>query len=128
MEVLKIEGTIDSPQIILDPGNKKFELSGQSLPENPASFYAPVFEWCNKYKETPLESTTFDFKMEYLNTSSTKMITELIYKLKDIIDVGKELKIHWYYEPMDFDMKKLGTDISYITGIPFDFFELDEDE
>ncbi len=51
MEILNLEGTEDTPKIILDKKNGIFEISGRSLPEDSAEFYRPVLEWIEKYGE-----------------------------------------------------------------------------
>ena len=53
MEILNLEGTEDTPKIILDKKNGIFEISGRSLPEDSAEFYRPVLEWIEKYSSDP---------------------------------------------------------------------------
>ena len=76
MEIINLEGTEDTPKIILDKTNKIFEISGRSLPEDSAEFYQPVLEWLAEYAKDPLPETTFDFKLEYFNTASSKFTGE----------------------------------------------------
>jgi hypothetical protein len=52
MEIISLEGTEDTPKIILDSKNGIFEISGRSLPEDTAEFYQPVLEWLDKYAES----------------------------------------------------------------------------
>jgi hypothetical protein len=42
MEVIKIKGTDDTPNVILDAQSNIIEFSGRSLPEDVVTFYAPV--------------------------------------------------------------------------------------
>ena len=42
METIKIQGTEDTPKVILDKESELMEISGRSLPEDVASFYEPV--------------------------------------------------------------------------------------
>ena len=51
MEILNLEGTEDTPKIILDKKNGIFEISGRSLPEDSAEFYRPVLEWIEQVWE-----------------------------------------------------------------------------
>jgi hypothetical protein len=48
METIKIQGSEDTPKIILDAGNEILEISGRSLPEDVSSFYEPVLNWLNQ--------------------------------------------------------------------------------
>ncbi len=126
MEKLIIEADIDIPAMVLDKEANCFEISGKSLPEDVVKTYLPVLNWIDQYVKDPLDETVFVFKLNYLNTASTKAMTQIVHRLKTLIDNGKKLKVNWYYELDDFDMKKLGSDISFFTGVPFDFFEMEE--
>ena len=47
--MLHIEGTEDTPEVLLDSGNNTFSISGRSFPENAIEFYEPIFAWLQKY-------------------------------------------------------------------------------
>ncbi len=114
----------DTPKVVLDKKKGIFEFSGNSLPEDSREFYAPIINWFERYFEDPNGNTLLKFKMDYLNTSSTKIVADLIYNLSKYKDQGINITIEWYYEPMDIDMKQLGNDISYVSDMPFTYKEL----
>lgn len=117
MEILNLEGTEDTPNIILDKKNGIFEISGRSLPEKPAEFYRPVLEWIEVYAGEPNSSTEFVFKLEYLNTASSKLILDILSTLQNINNV----KIIWYFHDDDEDMEEDGEDFAELVEIPFEF-------
>ena len=45
---LIIEKTTKTPQVIFDPANEIFEISGRSLPENVVKTYEPVLQWIDQ--------------------------------------------------------------------------------
>jgi len=57
MEVINIKGTEDTPDVILDKENEKFEISGRSLPEDVNMFFEPIMDWIDEYSENPLDKT-----------------------------------------------------------------------
>ncbi len=59
MEVIKIKGSDDTPNVILDAANGIFEISGRSLPEDVAAFYEPIIDWLDEYAESPNEKTIY---------------------------------------------------------------------
>ena len=120
MEIINLEGTEDTPKIILDKTNKIFEISGRSLPEDSAEFYQPVLDWLSEYANDPLPETIFDFKLEYFNTSSSKALIEIFRKFERVFKSGNEVLIQWYYEQDDEDMLDLGEEFSENVGIPFE--------
>ena len=117
MQILNLEGTEDTPKIILDKGNGIFEISGRSLPEDSAEFYQPVLDWLDEYKENANPSTEFMFKLEYFNTASSKLILDVLSNLEDI----KGMNIVWYYHEDDEDMQEAGEEFSELVELPFEF-------
>ena len=84
MEVLHIEGTEDTPEVLLDSENNTFSISGRSFPENAIEFYEPIFAWLQKYAEEAENDIEFEFCMEYFNTSSSKQIAKIFLLLEKI--------------------------------------------
>lgn len=119
MDVIKIKGTDDTPNVILDAQNNIFEFSGRSLPEDVATFYAPVLEWIQEYAKSPNPKTSVVFKLEYFNTASSKMILDLLLKFEEIYKSGKEVVIVWNYQEDDEDMLEAGEEYADIVEVPF---------
>lgn len=117
MEILNIEGTDDTPQILLDKKNGIFEISGRSLPEDSATFYEPILEWIANYGMEANPVTDFVFKLEYANTASSKFMQEILLALSEI----KGTKITWYFLDDDEDMEEAGHEFSQQVKIPFEF-------
>lgn len=118
-----IEGTKDTPRVILDAASDTFEISGRSFPLNAKGFYMPVLEWLEKYSANPNQKTEFAFKLEYFNTPSSKSITDILKILKIMKDNGNEVVVWWHYEEDDVDILDLGHVFSRTIGIPFEFKE-----
>jgi hypothetical protein len=117
MDILHLEGTEDTPKIILDKKNGIMEISGRSLPEDSAEFYKPVLVWIEGYAQSPNPSTDFIFKLEYFNTGSSKLILDVLYALEDI----QGIKVQWYFHEEDEDMEEAGQEFSELVKIPFEF-------
>lgn len=115
---LYIKGTEDTPEIILDPENAIFEISGRSLPENVNIFFAPVFEWILEYFNDPLPETVFSINLEYFNSSTAKKMVELLLIIESHFEKGCLIKIVWSYKKNDFTMQRKGEDLLSIFKIP----------
>ncbi len=120
MEPIKIKGTDDTPEIMLDAGNDVFEISGRSLPEDVTSFFEPVINWLDEYAENPKPKTEFVFKLTYFNTASSKVLLDILMKLEDISSSGKEVIVKWHYPEDDEDMKEAGEEYADIVDVEFD--------
>ncbi len=133
MQALNIEATENSPKIVLDPSAGKFEISGESRPEDVRKFYEPILEWIEQYgKELSSAGQTdlqFDFIFEYFNSSSAKYIMDIMSKINDIQvnNSNVNVQIRWHYEEMDEDMQEAGEEFQNITEIPFKFIAIEED-
>ena len=120
MEVIKIVGTDDTPSVTLDVANEIFEISGRSLPEDVASFYEPILEWLDGYSEEAIEKTVFNFKLVYFNTASSKMLLDILLKLEEMYESGKEVLIKWHFPDDDEDMEEAGEEYADIVEVPFE--------
>jgi hypothetical protein len=121
MKPLRIEATIKSPEVLLDPANEVFEIKGKSIPDDAEFFFKDILAWIEDYVTNPNPSTVFKIDLEYFNISSSKRILFMFYKLNEIKEQGKDIKIIWYYNEDDEDMFEVGQDYAFMVKIPFDF-------
>lgn len=120
METIKINGTDDTPGIVLDAASEVFEVSGRSLPEDVTAFYDPVLNWLDEYAEKPNPKTEFVFKLTYFNTASSKVLLDILMKLEDINNDGHEVIVKWYSPEDDEDMQEAGEEYADIVDIAFE--------
>lgn len=103
MQEIKIEATADTPEVHFHPDGKLL-LSGRSYSENPKKFYAPLLEWCKTIVKNEI---LFELKLEYLNTSASKSLYELLNTVANNEFVNK-LNVNWFYESDDEEMLETG--------------------
>jgi len=133
MEKLIIEPTANSPRIILDPGIRNFEFSGESRPENVRKFYLPILEWLEAYtneqEKLQDKERTFgllcQFNFEYFNSTSAKYILDIFKSLNAISSLGIDLEIKWLYEEDDEDMLEVGQEMSRMSKLSFEYITSD---
>ncbi len=128
MEILKYEAEELNPGVILDAENGKFVLSGKSCPENVTEFYRPVLEWLEKYKENPLDKTVFEFKLEYYNTASSKVLFIIMQKLEAIQEMGKEVLIKWHYPEDDETLEEAGEEYNDLIELDFELIPTESND
>lgn len=121
-EMVHIKSTLETPEIILNKKDGLLKFEGRSLPENPKLFYAPIKNWLSDYAQNPHQYTHVTFRFDYMNTTSSKMIMEVIDLLKLIERNNGRLIIDWYYQEDDDDMMEAGEDFAGITGAEFNFY------
>jgi hypothetical protein len=104
MNSISIQKTDSTPEItFLVKG--ELTIEGRSLPEDVHKFYDPLIDWV---KNIEVKKVKLDLKLEYLNTSSTKKILNLLMALDENEKVN-EIDVNWYYEFDDLEMEDLGT-------------------
>ncbi len=126
METLKMEGSFKSPSLLFDANTGVFEIKGRSLPENAVDVYEPVFKWLDEYSRNPKSSTVINVSLEYFNTSSSKLIFELFRKFEGLAASGHQVKVNWYYELDDIDLKEEGETFSQLLKVPVELIGVDE--
>jgi hypothetical protein len=120
MEAIKIKGTEDTPNVILDAAENMMEISGRSLPEDVSSFYGPILNWLADYVKSPNPKTVFNFKLVYFNTASSKLILDILMKLEELNKKGNEVLVKWFYPEDDEDMQEAGNEYADIVEVPFE--------
>lgn len=103
MKNILIDSTQSTPQVeFLENGTLK--LAGRSFSEDPKKFWDPLIIWC---QQLTAQNMNLEVKLEYLNTSSTKYLSEIIKTIDANTNIeNKEIK--WYFEEDDDDMLEVG--------------------
>ncbi len=123
MEIINLPAKEDTPSVILDAQNGKYEIAGKSMPENVAAFYQPIMDWLDEYAENETGEIVFDFKLVYFNTASSKLLLDIMMKLEEMHENGISIKIRWHYDADDDDMQEAGEEYSDIIEVPVELIE-----
>jgi len=124
MEKIIITPTDETPKVILDTEEGVFRFSGKSFPGNPVIFYEPILDWFKTYSLKPNEKTHVVFKMMYFNTSSARMILEMLRILEAINDKEGGVTACWYFKDDDENMEKVGEEYAENVTIPFEIKQI----
>ncbi|MGO9387745.1 MAG: DUF1987 domain-containing protein [Methanobacterium sp.] len=120
---MKIDATKNSPRVELNPDGDMI-IKGRSILDDPFPFYNNIIDWINKCTS---EKLNLEIRIEYMNTSSSKLILYLLKSIKEHFNNSK-VYIKWYYDSDDEDMLDMGKDFESIIRIPIDFYELQVEE
>jgi len=125
MESIRIEKTQKAPLFVLKDGY--IRLSGRSIPQNARQLYKICFDWIEQYIQLPSPETKVDLFFEYIDTSSTRCVVEILAKLCTIPEnTNNRVEINWYYETDDEDSFDLGAYIQAHLKVPFNIIAIDE--
>lgn len=106
MNLIDIPATTSTPRISFEPTINRLLLSGESYPENSFYFYAPIFASIKAHLATG-QPLNLDINIDYMNSSSTKCMLDLLDLLEDHFGKGNKVAIVWRYHrenPRSFDL------------------------
>ncbi len=98
-------------------------ISGESYMEDCYKFYNPLIDWLNQYCETK-NAITFNFRLYYFNTQSSRMILKIFETLMRFKEKGGEVTINWYYYASDPDMVDEVEDFQNESGLEVNLIEI----
>jgi hypothetical protein len=61
-----------------------------------------------------------------LNTSSSKEVLHLLYRLNELKERGLEAEVLWSFNANDLDMQEVGKDYEHMVKVPFSFLKIQE--
>lgn len=109
MENIHIVGSHDVffvPSVNFDAESGICELAGESYLEETVEFYTPLIQWLKTYIEEEARPITFNIKLTYFNTSSSRCILDILNILKIYEENGGTVIVNWYFDPDDSDMEE----------------------
>ncbi len=118
-----IEDEYYRPIVNFDAEKGVCTLEGESYLEETDDFFEPLLEWFKEYTQTTNKEITFNFKLTYYNTSSSKKILEFLKMIKEYMQRGNKANINWYYEENDTDIIEDAEDFMVITGLKFNLLK-----
>lgn len=128
MNPLIIEKQPNTLKIVLDKEKNQFLFEGRSLPENTIKFFEPVMTWLKEYKEDPLDETEVHMNFIYFNTSSAKLLLEVLREFENVHKLNKPVRIVWHYMEEDYDIQEAGEEYSTMVSMPFEYIEHPEED
>jgi hypothetical protein len=113
------------PSVIFNYEKGTCEIAGESYMEDCYKFYTPLVEWLTEYCSSH-DHITFNFKLYYFNTQSSRMILKIIEVLMKFKDSGGKYVINWYYMHSDPDMIEEVEDFQRDSGLDINLIEIDD--
>lgn len=112
------------PNITFDEENGVVDIAGESYFGHSTAYFHFVFEWMDKYFQKPGQSITFNFKVTYFNTSSSKVFFRIFECLEDYQKQQQgKVCVNWYYQAGDVDLRENGEEYAEDLQIPFHLIE-----
>jgi hypothetical protein len=104
------------PSVSLNAETGICEISGESYLEEASAFYKPIYDWLTDFVKLN-KPIVFNFKLSYVNTSSSKHLLFILRLLKDYENEGGQVTANWFVEPGDTDTEEDVEDYMIISGL-----------
>jgi len=109
LEKIHLKQTEFTPLVYWD-NTPNFLIKGILITENPLIFFEPIFIWLDELDQKTGVHLTFDFKLDYFNTTSSIFLLRMMKRLKK----NKNQKIVWTLNVEDEDMLEIIEDFNII--------------
>lgn len=116
LEILAKPGSHFKPSVKLNADTGMCEIKGESYLEESSLFYQPIYDWLVEYTKSK-KPLVFNFKLGYVNTSSSKHILFILRLLKKYGEDGNDVQTIWHIEHGDMDTEEDVEDYMIITGL-----------
>ncbi|MEX8194876.1 DUF1987 domain-containing protein [Comamonas guangdongensis] len=113
MENLYIAPTPSSPEVDFSFDAHTLSVRGESYPENAAAFYSDIISRLKDYLSVQTDTKIeVNIALAYFNSSSTKMLFNLIEALSNSAEAGNRVVLNWYHDEEDDTILEFGQELS----------------
>jgi len=110
---LRLHATSTTPSVEFNFSDNQFLLMGELYPEDVRPFYDEAIKPLVKHLRTTVkQSILFEFKLTYYNSTSAKMLFEMIEELDAAAGRGNQVLIKWWHAEDDDNMQEFGEEFS----------------
>lgn len=112
MDNIYIAPTPSSPEVDFRFDTHTLSLRGESYPENAAAFYGQIIERLKAYLDRLQDSKVeVNIALAYFNSSSTKMLFNLIAALDEAAEAGNHIALNWFHDEEDDTIFEFGQEL-----------------
>ncbi|WP_269801892.1 biofilm regulation phosphoprotein SiaC [Zobellella maritima] len=126
MNSLNIEGSRSTPQIRCDADTGVITMRGDAYPENSFEFFNGLIDWVAQYLAETSHPLMLELHLVYMNTSSVKAMMDIFDMLEEAHQQGKDVAVHWHYDPENERVVELAEEFREDLTFPFTISSVDE--
>jgi len=92
---LEKERTTSTPYVLVDEEKGYMKLEGRCFHENVGVFFKEISDWLDDYLPTDFKSFTFDNAISYFNSSTTKLMFNMLLKMDRHTSDENKIVVNW---------------------------------
>jgi hypothetical protein len=120
MKNFTIEGSANSPEVMIDANYGVIEIKGNSTLLAPDAFYKQLARWIHAFNLSDPSTRTVNIKFEKVDGRSLQCMLYLLHELEQINrNMDNKLVINWFYADNNDQILKLGKKFRTNIQLPF---------
>ncbi|MCL2042886.1 MAG: DUF1987 domain-containing protein [Treponema sp.] len=108
--LMEREKTASTPYVLIDEKNGYIKLEGRCFHEKIVEFFSEIFDWLNAYLASDFSSLTFDCAINYFNSSTTKLLFNMLLKMDKYANAQNRIMVNWITTEDNHIMVECGRD------------------
>ena len=93
---LELPLTESTPYVLIDEAEGYIRFKGECYSENTIEFFKKTTDWLTRYLASDFNSLIFDVELEYFNSSSSKLLYNMLKSMDTRASHGKSVTVNWY--------------------------------
>jgi hypothetical protein len=110
------EKTTSTPYTLVDEEKSYMRLEGKCFHEKVGDFFKEINDWLAKYLASGFGSFTFDCELEYFNSSTTKLLYNMLIKMDGYASSTNKIIVNWITTADNEIMVECGEDFTEDLG------------
>jgi len=123
MKNLVIEATEDTPYINFNAESCVLNIEGNSYSTLESNLLKEAILWFNDFIIEDNDKLTMNIKLKYFNTSTSKVLLDLIYILDEKYKNGFDVELNWYYNHEYGSIQESGAEFAEEASFPFNLIK-----
>ena len=87
--------TTSTPYVLVEEEKDYMKMEGRCFHENIVAYFKEINDWLDKYLKTDFVKFTFDNEINYFNSSTTKLIYNMLLKMDQIVSDKNKIIVNW---------------------------------
>ena len=113
------------PVVVVKERLKKVVIRGHSRMTDPEEFYKRLSDKLEKLYFSFNKTLVIDVYFEYINTSSSKWLYQVLIHLQNLYRKGGLIEVNWYYESDDEIILEAGEVLQSLVAVPINLLSTD---
>lgn len=121
---LEREKTNNTPYILIDEEKGYMRIEGECYLEDILNFFKEISDWLEVYLSSADTALTFDCALEYFNSSTTKLLYNMLLAMDEAVARGKKVVVNWIAAEGDEMVIECGEDFrEEVENLEFNMIE-----